>query len=171
MKKVLFAFAIVVASFAASAQEAGSGFKFGGGLRLAMPIGDFGDIQGFGFGAELQGEYMFSSNVAGTFTTGYTTFTGKDYEIPGFGTIEGSSMGYIPLLAGVRVYPSTSFFIGAKAGYGLLTGGGETEGAFNYEPQIGYNGSKFQVALGYNGLSKNSSTLSHLGLSAIYKFN
>ena len=79
-------------------------------------------------------------------------------------------MGYIPILAGVRVYPSTNFFIGAKVGYGILTGDGST-GAFNYEPQIGYNGTKIQVAVGYNGLSKDGGTLSHLGLSAIYKFN
>lgn len=87
------------------------------------------------------------------------------------GEFKMDAVGYIPILAGVRVYPSPNFFIGAKAGYGILTGNGESEGAFNYEPQIGYNGTKFQLALGYNGLSKDGSTMSHLGLSAIYKFN
>ncbi len=170
MKKVLFAFAIVVASFAANAQEsAGSGFKFGGGIRLGLPVGTFGDYHGFGIGAELQGEYNFSPNVAGTITTGYMNFMGKDFEVPGYGTIEGSSFGYIPVLAGVRVYPSTSFFIGARAGLSFSTaeGGGS---AFTYEPQVGYNAQKFQFALGYQALS-DEGTLGHLGLTAIYKFN
>jgi hypothetical protein len=74
------------------------------------------------------------------------------------------------ILAGVRVYPSANFFIGAQAGYGLLTGGGDSEGAFNYQPQIGYNAPKFQLALNYNGLSKDGETISHIGLTGIFKF-
>ena len=94
---------------------------------------------------------------------------GKEEDFMGT-TVKYESMGYIPVLAGVRVYPSPTFFIGAKVGYGILTGGGSSSGAFNYEPQIGYNGTKFQLALGYNALS-DGGTIGHLGLSAIYKFN
>lgn len=173
MKKVLFVFAIAVLSLgSANAQEAAAGgFHFGGGLRLALPMGDMADFQGFGIGAELQGEYMFSDMVSGTITTGYTSFTGKDVDFGGGITAKSDAMGYIPILAGVRVYPSPTFFIGAKVGYGILTGGGSSDGAFNYEPQIGYNGTKIQVALGYNGLSKEGSTMSHIALTGIYKFN
>ena len=172
MKKVLFVFAIAILSFGAvNAQEAASGgFHFGGGLRLGLAMGDFEASHGLGIGVELQGEYMFSDMVSGTITSGYTSFMGKEIDIMGT-SYKYDAMGYIPILAGVRVYPSSNFFIGAKVGYGLLTGGGESSGAFNYEPQIGYNGTKIQVALGYNGLSKDVSSLSHLGLSAIYKFN
>ncbi len=169
MKKILFVFAIATVSFAANAQETSGGFKFGGGVRVGLPIGDFGDVSGVGVGAELQGEHMFSSKVSGTLTTGYMHFTGKDYTIPGIGTVEGSSFGYIPVLAGVRVYPSTSMFIGAKAGMSFFTseGGGS---AFTYEPQIGYNGQKFQLALGYQAQS-DEGTMGHIGLTGIFKFN
>ena len=170
MKKVFLAFAIAVISLGSANAQDNGGLHFGGGLRVALPIGDFSESHSFGIGAELQGEYMFSEMFAGTFTTGYTSFMGKDYDYMGM-TVKGKSMGYIPILAGVRVYPSTNFFIGAKVGYGILTGGGSSEGALNYEPQIGFNGEKFQLAVGYNGLSKDGSTTSHLGLSAIYKFN
>jgi hypothetical protein len=173
MKKLLLVLSIVGASvFSANAQDNSStGFHFGGGLRLGLPVGDFADGWSFGIGAELQGEYMFTEKVSATVTTGYTAFMGKDIDIPGGGSVKMDGVGLIPILAGVRVYPAPSFFIGGKIGYGILTGNGDSEGALNYEPQIGYNGTKFQVALGYNGLSKDESTLSHMGLSVIYKFN
>lgn len=165
MKKILFVFAIVAASFAANAQETKSGFTPGAGIRVGLPIGDFGDAFGVAFGVEAQGEYMFSPNVSGVGSVGYTRFGGKTvggFEIP--------STSVIPVLVGVRVYPSTSFFIGAKAGISFSTesGGGSD---FTYEPHVGYNGNKFQVALGYNAISGDGSTAGHIGLTGIIKFN
>lgn len=170
MKKVILAVAIIFATFINASAQPTEGFSFGAGVRLALPIGDFGDYYSFGVGGELQGEYGFSDKVSGVFTTGYTNFFGKSYDIPGFGTVDGESVGYIPILAGIRVYPSANFFIGAQAGYGLFTGNGGSDGAFNYQPQIGYNAEKFQVALNYNGVSQDGSTTSHIGLTAIFKF-
>lgn len=167
MKKVFFAIAIVTASFAANAQNSGAseGFKVGAGLRVGLPVGEFGDVYGFALGAEVQGEYKFSPMVSGTITTGYTRFMGKTiggFEIP--------STGIIPILAGVRVYPSTQFFVGGRLGLSLSTeeGGGSD---FTYEPQIGYNGQRFQLALGYNAISGDGSTAGHIGLTGIIKFN
>lgn len=170
MKKVILAVAIIFAGFINVNAQPTEGFSFGAGIRLGLPIGDFGDVSSFGVGGELQGEYGFSEMFSGVITTGYTNFFGKDYDVPGGGTIEYESTGYIPILVGARVYPSTSFFIGAQIGYGLFTGGGSSDGGFNYQPQIGYNGSKFQVALNYNGVSINSFNYSHIGLTAIFKF-
>ena len=165
MKKILLVATFLVAGFiGANAQ-----FSFGGGIRLGMPIGDFSDTHSFGIGAEVQGEYSFSENFTGIITTGYTSFFGKTVNF-GFGDVELDAVGLIPIIAGVRVYPSSNFFIGAQAGYGILTGNGDSEGAFMYQPQVGYNANKFQIALNYNGLSKDGSTLSHIGLTAIYKF-
>jgi len=170
MKKLVLIATFVVAGFIGAYAQPAEGFTFGAGIRLGLPIGDFGDFSSFGVGAELQGEFGFSDMVSGVVTTGYTSFFGKDYDIPGLGTIEGESTGYIPILVGARVYPSANFFIGAQIGYGLLTGGGDSEGAFNYQPQIGYNAEKFQLALNYNSLSKDGSSVSHIGLTGIFKF-
>jgi len=170
MKKVLLVFGILAASVSVTNAQAPQGFQFGGGVRLGVPIGDFSEVSTFGIGGELQGEYGFSEKVSAVVNTGYTSFLGKEITILGT-SVKLDATGYIPILAGVRVYPSGNFFIGAQAGYGILTGGGgDSEGAFNYQPQIGYNGEKFQVALNYNGLSKDGSTLSHIGLTGIIKF-
>lgn len=167
MKKVfLFVSIAMISVFSAKAQDNASGFHFGGGVRLAMPIGDYSDFYTFGVGAELQGEYMFTEKVSATATAGYVHFLAKE-----FAGVKGDGTGLIPVLAGVRVYPSTNIFIGARAGVGILTGGGSSTSGFSYEPQVGYNGEKFQVALGYNGVSVESTTFSHIALSAIFKFN
>lgn len=171
MKKIFLALSIVAVSFAAKAQS-NEGFHVAGGLHLGLPIGSFGDTHNFGIGAELQGELGLADALTGTFTTGYTSFMGKSVDLGGgFGTYKVPAVGYIPILAGVRFYAAPEFFIGAKLGYGLFTGSGSSSGGFNYRPEIGFNSEKFQLALGYNGVSVTGGTLAHLGLSALYKFN
>jgi hypothetical protein len=164
MKKLLLVATFLVAGF----MSANAQFTFGAGIRLGMPIGDFGDTHSFGIGGELQGEYNFTENVSGVITTGYTSFFGKTVDF-GFGEVELDAVGLIPIIAGVRVYPSTNFSIGAQAGYGILTGNDDSEGAFMYQPQVGYNADRFQIALNYNALTKDGSTLGHIGLTAIFK--
>jgi hypothetical protein len=173
MKRFILVFSIITVSFIAGAQktsESATGVKFGGGLRVGLPLGDFGDSYSLGIGAELQAEYMFTPTVSGTFTTGYTNFIGKSESFGGF-TFKNPSLGLIPILVGARVYPAPDFFIGGKLGLGIFTGSSSSSTGFSYEPQVGYNAEKFQFSLGYNGWSKNGGSLNHLGLTGIYKFN
>lgn len=179
MKKILLSFAVAIMAFgAANAQKSsekssGKSLTWGVGVRLAMPIGDASNTTGFGVGGEFQGEYMMSENMSLLGSVGYTSFMGKDYDYTAYGQtvkIAGKSSGVVPILVGFRYYPSTQFFVGAKVGYAVFTASGAT-GGFNYEPQIGYNGSKIQVSVGYNGISQTGSTFSTVGLSGIYKFN
>lgn len=157
--------AIFAIAFGANAQKssssASSGFKFGIGPRVGIVVGDYDQIFGFVAGGELQGEYMFSPQASATLTTGYTNFSGKS----GYG-----STGFIPVLAGVRYYPSNQFFVSGRIGLNFSTesGGGSW---FTYEPQVGYNMDKFQLALGYQGASKSGFTLAHLGVTGIIKLN
>jgi len=169
MKKISLALAFMAISYFGANAQAPDGFQAGGGIRLSLPVGDFSDISSFGIGGELQGELGFSEKFSGIFTTGYSSFLGKKVDILGQ-SVKLDATGYIPILAGVRVYPSANFFIGGQIGYGFLTGGGDSEGAFNYQPQVGYNASNFQIALNYNGLSKDGSTISHIALTGIFKF-
>lgn len=158
MKKVLLVLVITVAGFInANAQ----GFQFGVGPTIGLPIGDASDISSFAVGGELQGEYQFSEMVSGVASTGYTHFIGKDYG--GFKI----NYGAVPILAGVRVYPSEQFFIGGQIGYGFFTGDG-SGGGFAYRPQIGYNATSFQAVLSYNGISDDG-TISWIGLTGIFK--
>lgn len=170
MKKLLFAATFVVAGFiGANAQSEGSGFRFGAGASLALPIGDWSDFWSFGVGVEAQGEYSFSEKVALVFNSGYTSFIGKKVDL-GFGEERIDAVGVIPILAGVRAYPATQFFIGARAGLGIFTGGGESTTVFQYRPEIGYNGGPVQIALGFNGLSKDGETNNFMGLTILYIF-
>jgi len=169
MKKLIIACSLIFVSTSFVHAQAPEGFQFGGGLRLSVPIGDFSQSHSFGIGGELQGEYGFSEQVTGIFTSGYSNFFGKKENFGGF-SVEYSSVGYIPILAGIRYYTGSSVFIGAQAGYGVLTGNGTSSGAFNYQPQVGYNAEKIQIAISYNGMSKEGSTISHIGLTALYKF-
>lgn len=166
MKKLLLVAAFaVVGVISANAQ-----FKFGAGVNVGLPIGDFGDGWSFGLGVEVQGEYMFSDKFSGIFNTGYTSFFGKEFDDGFGGTFKPDAVGIIPIMAGVRVYPSPQFFIGIRAGLGILTGGGDSETAFAYRPEIGYNGGPLQIALHYDGLSKDGSSLNYIGLTGIYVF-
>ena len=147
---------------------AGKDVQFSGGLRFGLPVGDFHLSHSIGIGAELQAEYKLSPNASLTGTTGFTNFIGKSETYGGY-KYKMDAVGYIPILVGARYYPSTSMFVGGKVGYGILTGAG-SGGAFNFEPQVGYNADKFQLALGYNALVDDG-TLGHLGVTAVYKFN
>ena len=169
MKKVIFLAFILAAAFVVNAQsKSGQDVQFSGGLRIALPVGNFHYSHGFGVGAELQAEYKLSPTASLTGTTGCTNFIGKSANYYDY-SYKYESVGYIPILVGARVYPSEKVFIGGKVGYGILTNAG-AGGGFNFEPQVGYNADKFQVSFGYNALVNNG-TLGHLGVTAMYKFN
>lgn len=169
MKKAILILSLITGSAVMLNAQAPEGFQFGAGIRAGLPVGDFGDTHSFGIGGELQGEYGFSKDFSGIFTTGFSHFFGKEETIGNI-TVEYEGVGLIPILAGVRYYPSSNVFIGAQAGLGILTGNNNSEAGFNWQPQVGFNTEHFQVALNYNGLTKDGSTLGHIGLTGIFKF-
>lgn len=158
----------VIAAIAVNAQTGSKKTGFAGGIRFAMPTGNFHLSHTIGIGAELQVEHKLSENASLTGTTGFTNFIGKKEKFGGF-TYKYDAVGYIPILAGARYYPAANMFVGGKLGYGILTGEG-SGGAFNFEPQVGYNTPKYQLSLGYNALVDDG-TLGHFGVTAVYKFN
>lgn len=170
MKKLLFVLAFTTILASVTRAQSANTFTFGGGLHLALPLGDFGTAYSFGIGGELQGEFGLADNISGVVTTGYTSFLGKSIDDGQGGSYKVPAVGLIPILAGARFYPDKMFFIGFQAGYGILTGGGSSTGAFDYRPSAGVNLDQIQFILSYNGLSKSGETSSSLGVSAIYKF-
>jgi len=180
MKKLVLALSIICASTLVSkAQMAAGDFKFGAGIHLGLPIGDFHNVSSFGIGGEVQGEYAFAENLTGVATSGYTYFIGKSFPDGTGGTYK-VNYGHIPILVGARFYPSEQFFVGAQIGYGHYSasvsssngygGGSSGSGGFEYRPQVGYNADPIQLILSYDGTSVSGGTFSQIGLSAIYMF-
>lgn len=180
MKKLLFVLTFICAIVITSNAQMKTGdFKFGAGVHLGLPIGDFHDVTSFGLGAELQGEYAFTDNVTGVATSGYSYFFGKSFDDGNGGTIK-FNYGHIPVIVGARFYPSEQFFVGAQIGYGHYSvsvsgnngygGGTGGSGGFEYRPQVGYNADPIQLILSYDATSVSGATFSQIGLSAIYNF-
>lgn len=169
MKKLLV-ITVFLMSAAIGARAQDGVFSFAAGANVALPIGDFADSHSFGLGVEAQGEYMFSEMFGAVFNTGYTHFFGKTEDLGGGVTVEYEGTGLIPILAGARVYPSSQFFIGARAGLGIFTGSGSSSTGFAYRPEVGGNLGPVQIALSYNGWSKDGGSLGHMGLTILYRF-
>lgn len=83
---------MVVLSLSTSAQ-----IRVGGQAGLAVPMGDFGDLVGMGFGFHGLFVYQLQPQLELTGLLGYTTFGSKDEAI-----YADYSISTIPLLAGVR---------------------------------------------------------------------
>lgn len=183
MKKLVLALTVLCASVLTSkAQMAAGDFKFGVGLRAALPTGDMHTVSSFGLGGEVQGEYAFSENLTGVITSGYTRFFGKSFDDGSGGTYK-INYGHIPVIVGARYYPSAQFFVGAQIGYGHYSGSysysgngssgsvsGGSSGGFEYRPQVGYNADPVQFILSYDGTSVTGGTFSQIGLSVLYMF-
>ncbi|MBS1759844.1 MAG: outer membrane beta-barrel protein [Bacteroidetes bacterium] len=169
MKRTILILTLICGMTSAYAQ-APSGFQLGGGLRISIPTGDFNKTHSFGLGPELQAEYGFSDNVSGVITTGYSSFWGKSVTSIGGTSVKYKAEGYFPLLAGARVYAQGGFFAGAQLGLGVYTYNGNSNSGFNWQPQVGYNADGYQLLLNYNGLTSKGNNMSHIALSAIYKF-
>ena len=70
-----------------------------GGLEVALPMGDWADVNPLGFGASIGAEYPLNDNISADVQVGYIFLTVDD-ELSDF--IASSSM--IPAQAGVRYY-------------------------------------------------------------------
>ncbi|HEX6916050.1 MAG TPA: autotransporter outer membrane beta-barrel domain-containing protein, partial [Chitinophagaceae bacterium] len=99
---------------------------------------------------------------------GYVNFSGKDFTV-GSTTFKASSTYLIPLKAGYRLnLGEGGFNIEPQLGYSVGKGGG---GGFTYAGNIGYMiNNQFDIAARYEGVSKDGSSLSFIGLRVAYSF-
>lgn len=113
---------------------------FGVNGELAMPMGDFGDIVGMGFGGTVQGEYPINETIVATASAGYLMWNGKD-------AFEDWSYSCIPIKAGAK------YHFGDMGLYGIFELGmymftieweflgatlDDSESEFGFAPGIGY---------------------------------
>lgn len=118
MKKYVLSFAAVALAGSMMAQEN----RASAGLELGLPMGDWADFYGIGFGVTLGYEMPVGDNLGLMAQLGYITFTGKTIESSAAGitvSVETDAQGYIPIQVGGKYYFSEN----QEGAYlGVLTG-------------------------------------------------
>jgi hypothetical protein len=161
--------------------------SFGIGADVALPLtSGFKDSQNLGIGGTAKGYYLFNDMVTFNATAGYITFSGKDFTPAGAGagtSVKAGSWSQIPVMVGARYYfsPAESKFrlygafeIGLifssytlpdiKVNNVVIFPGGSVSGSdFSYQPQIGFEASKFDVAVRLLGVSGASAIAARVG--------
>jgi hypothetical protein len=169
MKKLLLSIVAVIALSSASFAQG----RFSIGPELALPMGDFGDGAGIGFGGTLRYEGTINDNLNWMGTAGYLTFGEKDNS--------GLKVSMIPVQAGVKYYFTESFsgfYGGAELGVHLVKSKIETEifgvpysasvssTEFSFAPSLGYHLGAVDIALRYQIVAD----ANYLGVRLAYVF-
>lgn len=178
MKK-LFLLTAIAGMFAfsnAKAQDAAmSGPKLGVGAEFAFPMGDFGDVSKFGVGGSLLYQHPLANKLNFTANAGYLNFQGKDLTIGGT-TIDGGSIGVIPVKAGLRYFLAENIFVNGELGavFGTEDGFGTR---FAYSPGVGVefpvaDKSTIELAARYEGWTKGDGMITPqtIGLRLAWNF-
>ena len=145
--------------------------KLGIGGNFGIPTGDASDFSNFALGLDARLQFDVSKQISIPVTTGYTSFFGKKI---GNTDANFGDFGFIPVKAGVKVFldDTGSGLYGLAelgAAFGVTNGSGTS---FIYSPAIGYSWSSgLDLGVKYEGLSKNSTTLSQVALRIAYGFN
>lgn len=176
MKKLLLTAAIAV--FAMMGTQAQEGFKLG--AHIGLPLGDIDDATSLNLGLDVAYHWNIAEGFDLGVTTGYTTFTGKDYDTP-LGEIEGDNISFIPIAASARYSFNEEWFVGADLGYAIATEDGADGGVY-YQPKVGYKFSSVDVFAFYKGISikqtfdtplgtvENTVSAGSVGVGAAYRF-
>ncbi len=160
MKKLILSFAVLLLATGAANAQSERPFSAEVGLNLAIPVSN---LKGYSIGAgiDVLGQYMISDKVGITADAGYTALFPKN---------GGENLGIIPIRGGLRFYPNYNFYLAAKAGVGIINGGGDNYSSTAYSFGAGYMLSPaVDLGVTYDGYSKVGS----FGLANIriaYKF-
>lgn len=159
MKKTLMIVLLASACYAGKAQK--SGFSLG--LEAGVPVGENGKPYSHILGGSLQYEARPDADLGITFSGGYSNWAIKS-------KYGGSSVGFVPLLAGVKYYFSPSVF--GHAQLGAAIGTAKDQGtSFTYSPGIGIKLSpNIDAELKYTGIANNGGSLNNVGLRLGFNF-
>lgn len=135
--------------------------RLGFGLSVGIPTNDDYNIA---VGGDLRLQKDFYSNISGILSLGYTNFSIKD-------ALGGGSIGFIPLKAGIKFFPTERFYFSGEVGAAFGTDEGQGT-AFVYAPGIGIGFNKgIDLGLRYEGFSQNGGNLGQVALRIAYGFN
>lgn len=170
MRNTILVLALSVIVTAASAQKVRkvssraankSGFSLG--LEVAAPVGENAKPYSVVLGGSLQFEAKPDPEVGITFSAGYLNYHIKQQYGNG-------SVGFVPLLAGVKYYPSPDVFFHAQLGAAVGTKSGQGT-SFAYAPGIGYKFSPtVDAELKYLGISNKTGSINNVGVRLGFSF-
>ncbi|WPR70046.1 hypothetical protein SLW70_08790 [Flavobacterium sp. NG2] len=164
MKKIILTIAGVFAFGFVNAQS--GSFKVG--AHVGLPTGDIKDWYSLNLGADVAYVWSVSDKFQAGVTTGYTTYIGKTFDLPGGGSFKPENASFIPIAATAQFGIATDWFLGADLGYAIGVNDGN-DGGFLYQPKIGYHGDTFEVYFGYKGIANDGSTASSVNVGVNFK--
>lgn len=169
MKKIFLILLLSVIYFAGNAQTKGryaatrSTSHFSIGLEAGLPVGQNGIPYSAVIGASLQYEIMPDSDIGITFNGGYLSYIFKS-------SYGGGSVGFVPLLAGVKYYFTPGVFFHAQLGAAVGTRAGQGT-SFAYSPGLGFTiAPKLDAELKYLGISNSAGSINNVGVRIAYNF-
>jgi len=156
--------AIFGLSSAAQAQTApvkySEGIIYSLGVESGVSAGNFKNDHKWTFGGSFQADVPLSENLYVNANAGYTNFYGKNSK---------ADIHMIPVMAGIKYFPVSLFYVQADAGAGILLNkadlGYQQTTAFLYAPQVGVQfpvgGGNSMIDLGirYQGTTKYTSNV------------
>ena len=158
-------FTLVMIALLASFQLASAKSKFGKytlevGPEIALPMGDFSDVSGLGFGVFATAKYPVMPKLVATVTAAALYFLEKEQSI--LGSTTKSQYSGLPFVAGARYYVMPALYVGGEVGFLTMTSTVEVNipGFANvsasdnttnlcFAPQVGYEVGKFCVSAQY----------------------
>jgi hypothetical protein len=160
--KTFLAVAFLLTAIFASAQT-DKPLRLGIGI---IPGASLNNPAGFVLGADVRLQQGFgNSNVSWILTTGYTHF----FETKQNGIVMFPTTSFIPLKAGLKVFPAANVYLAGEigAGFGIETGVGTS---FVYSPSIGIIVAKdWDLSIKYEHFTKYNET-QQLALRIAYGF-
>lgn len=138
-----------------------TGFSLG--FEAGIPVGENAKPYGSVLGASLQYEAMPDPEIGITVSGGYLSYLIKQKYGNG-------NVGFLPLLAGVKYYPSPDVFFHAQLGAAVGTKSGQGT-SFAYAPGIGYKFSPtVDAELKYLGISNKAGSINNVGVRLGFNF-
>lgn len=133
-------------------------WRLGVGFSIGLPTEDVYKIV---LGGDLKLQKDFSSNISGTLSAGYTNFSLKN---------DLGDVGFIPVKAGVKIFPTERFYFSGELGAGFGTDDGQGT-AFVYAPGIGLGlNNGIDLGLRYEGYSMDGGSIGQVALRIAYGF-
>ncbi len=150
-----------------ASMNAQSGLKLG--ANIGLPVGDSGDYNSFTAGIDVSYLWPVAAEFNVGLASGVQFWFGKEYTIPGYGTVKADTSTMIPIAASGQYRFTPEFSLGADLGYAFFTESG-ADGGFYYAPKAAYHFGPSEVNLSYRGVSVSGGNVGSVNLGYAYSF-